>query len=461
MKNIKNIKNILLVTTLSVSIMLGINTKTLAVNTAKVKVETANLRASASADATILELISMDESVEILEKDGDWYKVKYKSLQGYLRSDLIDVKDEVSTLQDEANTDEQIENKEEQVTTETASSEVIEQANTENNQNTNITTEQTEVKEENKFGNYKVKEELELKTIPLIQAKTITSLNANDIVKVSDIKNNWAYIETESNSGWVNINKIEHVNDEEVAQTETEESEVEELEKTETETKEEVETTTQTTKYVGIEAANIREKASTDSEVLKSVTINTEVTVLEESNGWSKVQVNGITGYIASRLLSDTKSTTSRGNDTIRRDTETTSTTENQVVETNTSASTSASGQGEAVVAYAKQYLNCSYVYGGSSPSGFDCSGFTQYVYSNFGVSLNRTAAAQYSNGTAVTDLQIGDLVMFGPSGISHVGIYIGGGSFIHAANKERGVTIDTLTSGYYKTNYVGARRIF
>ena len=81
-------------------------------------------------------------------------------------------------------------------------------------------------------------------------------------------------------------------------------------------------------------------------------------------------------------------------------------------------------------------------------------------MYKHFGINLNRTAAAQYSNGTAVTNLQAGDLVMFGKSGINHVGIYIGGNTFIHAANPSRGVTTDTLVSGYYKTNYVGARRI-
>lgn len=461
MKKIKNISNILIIATISLSIMLGLNTKTIAANTAKIKVETANLRSSASSNATILELLSMDEKVEILEKDGDWYKVKYKSIVGYLRNDLIDVKEDVATEQKENKAEDKEESKVEEKTEETTSEDKKEE---ETNKETTVVEED---KEENKFGNYKVKEELNIKLIPLIQAKTITTLKENDIVKVSDIKNNWAYVETDTNSGWVNIGKIEYKG-EEVAKEETEEKEEEkEEEKTETEKETktendndtEIKTTTNTTKYVATSAANIREKASTSSDVLKSVTVNTEVTVLGESNGWSKVQVNGVTGYISSRLLSDSKTSTSRGNETIRRDTEDED--EEESEEPSVTYSSSGSSQGEAVVAYAKQYLDCSYVYGGTSPSGFDCSGFTQYIYSNFGVSLNRTAAAQYSNGTSVSDLQAGDLVMFGKSGIYHVGIYIGGGSFIHAANRERGVTIDTLTSGYYKTNYVGARRIF
>ena len=83
-------------------------------------------------------------------------------------------------------------------------------------------------------------------------------------------------------------------------------------------------------------------------------------------------------------------------------------------------------------------------------------------MYRLHGVSLNRTAAGQYSNGVAVnrSDLQPGDLVMFGKSGINHVAIYAGGGRIVHAANSSRGVTTDTINSGYYNKNYVGARRV-
>ena len=123
-----------------------------------------------------------------------------------------------------------------------------------------------------------------------------------------------------------------------------------------------------------------------------------------------------------------------------------------------------ASSHGGGVVSTATSLLGSRYVYGGSSPSGFDCSGFTSYVYAQNGVSLNRTAAGQLSNGVAVSksDLQPGDLVMFGSSAsnVYHVGIYVGGGQMIHAANSNRGVVYDTINSGYYANNYYGARRI-
>ena len=116
------------------------------------------------------------------------------------------------------------------------------------------------------------------------------------------------------------------------------------------------------------------------------------------------------------------------------------------------------------IVGTARSRLGCAYRMGASGPTVFDCSGFTSWVYSKNGKSLPRTAAAQYSGTARVSKdgLTPGDLVFFaGPykSGISHVGIYIGGGQFIHAANSKTGVTISSLNSGYYSAHYAGAGR--
>jgi peptidoglycan DL-endopeptidase CwlO len=111
------------------------------------------------------------------------------------------------------------------------------------------------------------------------------------------------------------------------------------------------------------------------------------------------------------------------------------------------------------VVGIAMQYLGVPYVYGGASPSGFDCSGFIMYVYAQVGVSLPHNAAAQYAYGTPVdrSQLQPGDLVFF--NGLGHAGIYVGGGSFIHAPHTGDVVKISSL-SGWYDGTYVGARRL-
>lgn len=116
------------------------------------------------------------------------------------------------------------------------------------------------------------------------------------------------------------------------------------------------------------------------------------------------------------------------------------------------------------IVATAKQYIGVPYVWGGSSPSGFDCSGFTRYVFNKHGVALPRTTDQQYKVGSYVSrsNLKAGDLVFLQNTyreGISHVGIYIGDGKMIHASS-SKGIVISDLSSSYYTKHYYGARRV-
>jgi cell wall-associated NlpC family hydrolase len=116
-------------------------------------------------------------------------------------------------------------------------------------------------------------------------------------------------------------------------------------------------------------------------------------------------------------------------------------------------------GIGSRAVAIAERYLGAPYVWGGASPSGFDCSGLVMYVYAQLGVRLPHFAAAQYRDGRHVRmdHLRRGDLVFF--DSLDHVGIYIGGGRFIHAPHTGDHVRISSL-SGWYAENYVGATRV-
>ena len=119
---------------------------------------------------------------------------------------------------------------------------------------------------------------------------------------------------------------------------------------------------------------------------------------------------------------------------------------------------------GDQIVAKAKQYLGVPYKYGGTSPSGFDCSGFVYYVYRNLGINISRTQTVMYSQGKPVSksDLQPGDLVFFQntyKAGLSHVGIYVGNGQFIHSPQSGKVVSYANLNSDYYTNHYYGAAR--
>ncbi|MBR6825506.1 MAG: S-layer homology domain-containing protein [Oscillospiraceae bacterium] len=116
------------------------------------------------------------------------------------------------------------------------------------------------------------------------------------------------------------------------------------------------------------------------------------------------------------------------------------------------------------LLAFAKSYEGYPYVYGGNGPNNFDCSGFVLYCYKHFGYSFSRGAQEQYNDGVKVghSELLPGDLVFFSSNGyyITHVGLYLGEGQFIHASNPTRGVVIDTLWSGYYYSHFWGGCRI-
>jgi len=116
---------------------------------------------------------------------------------------------------------------------------------------------------------------------------------------------------------------------------------------------------------------------------------------------------------------------------------------------------------GDRLTAVARQYIGIPYSFGGTGPGGFDCSGFTQYVFSRVGINLYRTADAQYEQGRHVDSLHAGDLVFFSTYevGPSHVGIYINNGQFIHSGTST-GVTVSSLNDGYWGSRYIGAKRI-
>lgn len=189
---------------------------------------------------------------------------------------------------------------------------------------------------------------------------------------------------------------------------------------------------------------NMRSGAGTSYGVVSSLPDGTIVEIVGINNGWYKIQYGGKTGYVSSDYMVTVK---------------------DSVGSRSTAEAASSSDIGDQIVAYAKQFLGVPYVYGGNGPNCFDCSGFTKYVYAHFGVTLNRTATDQLANGTSVSksQLQPGDLVFFRANTtkpVSHVGIYIGNGQFIHASTNTYSVQIDRLDTGYYAGVYVYGRHI-
>ena len=220
-----------------------------------------------------------------------------------------------------------------------------------------------------------------------------------------------------------------------------------------------------TPEYVKITASslNVRSGASTSSSTVGKLYRNDVVKVEGTKNGWYKLDGGYISDDYAVKASKPSKVDKIQP---ISKPSNNSKPSGSNSKPAPQKPSSSNSSKGQQIANYAKQFKGYSYVYGGSSPSGFDCSGFTSYVYAQFGYKLNRTASGQLSNGKAVSksQLQPGDLVLFRKAGSSkaatHVGLYIGGGQFIHASTPKTGVIISSINSNYYTSCFVGARRI-
>ena len=222
--------------------------------------------------------------------------------------------------------------------------------------------------------------------------------------------------------------------------------------------------TFQTYGVVDAEEMPLLKEADGDSEVLATLKDGDRVEVTGLENGWFAVKSGDKTGYVTG---DDLDLTMEKEAPKPKATTKKPQTGTAAAGGTGESGGTVASGSGSDVAAFAQQYLGTPYVYGGAGPGGFDCSGFTMFVFSHFGVSLAHGATPQLNNGYAVSmsELQPGDLVFFfgtynTSSAASHVGIYVGGGQFIHASS-SRGVIISGLSESYYANRYLTARRVF
>lgn len=399
------------------------------------------LRGAASKTGAPLATVPNDKEFEILEDLGEWYKVNVDGKEGYLFAEYVKVIEEIPAVETpkekEPETNDPVEN-------------------------TNPNTTKTETK---------------IYKLPLITSSNIGTIPANTELKTEKTLNNWAYVSYNNVNGWIRTYNYNA----ETVETPEPENVPEEPEETPVETPEATPTTQPTentdlsfTKgYINSSSVNVRKGPSTETEIVTTLILNTGVTITAQTDEWYKITYGDYTGYIYKPLISETLTVTNRGNEVRQPEIQEEApiesneqTVENSSTSDEITSVPSSNTDGEKIVSFAKQYLGYRYVYGGTKPStGFDCSGFIHYVFNSCGYSISRSLSAQANTGVAVSkaELQPGDVVFFNNTSsgaLGHVGIYIGNGTMIHAANSNRGVVTDTINSGYYNTYYYTARRI-
>ena len=192
------------------------------------------------------------------------------------------------------------------------------------------------------------------------------------------------------------------------------------------------------TGFVNCDLLNVRVSPNTECEIVNRITYGTEFEIIYTDNGWYNIRMqNGITGFVCAQY----------------------------VVKAPSEIIPSQGDVAAQIALNAHSYIGCRYVYGTAGPNSFDCSGFTSYLYKQFGYSLPRSSTSQGDFGTYVAkdELIVGDIVCFSNRSdrkINHVGIYVGDGNFIHASTSNRGVVLDSLYTNYYINHYVSARRV-
>ena len=409
--------------------------------TATVTADTLNLRSEASTDSSIVKLLNQGEELDVISDEGDWLRVSSDGTEGYVSKDYVQVNEETVNTTPETPTE---------TPTQTPTTENPSETGTD----TTVVTS-------------KVNQDTQIRILPLINSNVLENISSGATVTIITSTNKWTFVETDTISGWI-LNSALEENTTSTSDNQTTEN-TDNGNTDDTNSSENNDTTNQSsdtmydtavTKYINGSSVYIRNEPSTDASIVISLIRNTDVTVTGENGDWYKVKYGDFEGYIFKELLSDEQTEQTNRHMPLA---ETTNLQEN--VEQTSNSNESSLGQ--EIVEYAKQYLGYPYVYGGAGSSSFDCSGFTMYVYKNFGYSLSHSARAQSKMGTYVEkeNLQPGDLVFFldyeTMDDIGHCGIYIGDGNFIHASSGTGYcVKISTLLSGSYDRRYATARRL-
>ena len=486
--------------------------------TVEITTETLNLRKEPSTEADIVAQISIGDECELLGEDGDWYQVQYGEYTGYISKEYAEVvgeEDNTVTGNNGSDNNETTGNKNNTTEVNTSNNENNTQSNSNgeavnsedntlnedkaNEPDNTDTNNQSNDSETAKNVTSKTTAKVSIRITPLINSSIIDTVAKNTEVLVINQINGWAYIQTDEVSGWVRSNSLKidnntDMNGKDNAQTNQPNSK-DETDGSSNETNNEGSDSNasegndpsdfkQRVMYTE-DIVNIRKEPTTTAEIIMVVEQNTELTVIGETGDWYEVETSQGNAYVSKSALSETRvSVTNRGNVDRTNNNANDSTNNNtndkksEAEGESSSTSNSSTIKADEVVSYAKKFLGVPYVYGGASPSGFDCSGFTMYVFDHFGISMRHGAQAQAKLGEKVSadksskssllnNLEVGDLVFFldyeTMDEIGHCGIYIGDGNFIHASSGSGYcVKINSLLPGeYYNTRYCAARRVW
>lgn len=393
-----------------------------------------NMRSQASLSASVLAKLPTGSSVLVLDDAGDWYKVAYHGMVGFVSDDYL-----------------------------TLSSAMNIQAG---------------------YAKVTTGSGLRLRSGPGTSYAVLTTLSKGTTAEIIGVNNGWIKVNYKSCTGYLSAEYITVVSTDESGDTSSSSGSL---------------------KVTSSGKLRMRSGPGTSYSIITSLSPGTVVKNLGTSGSWYKVQHGDYVGYVSGDYVtpvSDTASSydgikvTSNGRLNMRSGAGTSysivttlpsgavakliSTHSNwykvtyngytgfvsadycQLVDYD--AAVSVDSIRESVVAYAKTFLGTKYVYGGNTPeTGFDCSGFVKYVLAEYGYSIPRTSASQYSATARISksELKLGDLIFFGSSGtVSHVGMYIGENNFIHAENSTTGVCISSLSSSYYTSHYIGCGRV-
>lgn len=329
-----------------------------------------------------------------------------------------------------------------------------------------VTEEDTKLPEGMSLNVFYTTKDIELKESTESDAKTITVIPKGSKVEMELLGNNFSNVKFDDKNGVVDSGALskDEVSKDEKEKDKEEENSLKEKDKKENNTevkeepKEEAKEEQQKVTLYATDVLNVRENPSASSMRLGQLNKGDEVYGLDLGE-WFEFDFNGNKAYVSKAFLSSEKPVVEEPKEEPQQQEQE----QEQQQEQETPSYPTNSSAVETVVNAALAQVGKPYVWASSNPSvGFDCSGLTSYAFRQAGININRIAADQYSNGTPVSkdNLVRGDLVFFSyGGGIGHVGLYIGNGQFVHAANYSTGVIVSNL-NGYYSNVYAGAVRV-